>query len=112
MSSAHSDTRFARAHRGDSRACGRGPAQHWAGPDSPFKNSRGDSVQDRGPGGGSAGKQRRWRSAEAGALGARNQHHGIPEVTGGRGGEVRSTPKRGAGERTPEVRRDGDGHQE
>lgn len=92
MSSAHSDTRLARAHSGDSRACGRGPAQDWAGPESAFKISRGDPVQNRGPGGGSAGKQRGWRSAEAGALGARSQHHGIPEVTGGRGSEVTLGP--------------------
>ena len=107
VSPAHLDPKFARAQPGDSRACGRGPSHDWAVPELQFKKSRGDPTQDRGPGGGSAGKQRGWRSAEAGGLGPHNPHRGISEVMEGRGGEARSAPKSGAGGRTLEALRDG-----
>ncbi|XP_023397285.1 NF-kappa-B inhibitor delta isoform X1 [Loxodonta africana] len=76
--SACSVTRFAAERHGDSRVCGRGPAQDGAVP-GPSLKTRGDRTQDWGPGGGSAGDQRGWRSAEAGALGPRHPRHGIPE---------------------------------
>ncbi|XP_007953084.1 NF-kappa-B inhibitor delta [Orycteropus afer afer] len=51
---------------------------------NPSLKTSGAKTQDRGPGGGSAGEQRGWRSAEAGALGPRNPRHGTPEVIDGR----------------------------
>lgn len=52
---------------------------------NPSLKTRGAPTLDRGPGGGFAGEERGWRSAEAAALGARNPRHGIREVMEGLG---------------------------
>ncbi|XP_064437787.1 NF-kappa-B inhibitor delta isoform X3 [Mirounga angustirostris] len=71
MSAPPIQTGLVQARPGDSRACGRGPALDWAGPEPQFKNSRGTDPR--------SGTRRRLRGGRARLAQRRGRGPGGPQ---------------------------------